>query len=125
MGCLTLSSAGNAYFSPQSSVDRELLDSIRVELRSQLEIQSLKFPHRDGSDAADSLGSLVRMYLVSLPKLEAILALNTPLVRQSFDARTSISELCPTHPVKYSSLCWIRSRTTCEYTEPRVAELLK
>jgi CheY-like chemotaxis protein len=54
----------------------------------------LQFPLGGGGDAAASLSSLVRMYMVALPRLEAILALNAPFAPQAFDARTSIAELC-------------------------------
>lgn len=94
MGCLTLSSAGDNGSSLLAGVDRELLDSIRVELRSQLELQSLRFPHGGGSEVPESVRSLVRIFLVVLPRLEAILALNTPFIPQSFEARASIVELC-------------------------------
>ena len=94
MGCLTLPSAEDQRSSSPVGVYRELLDGMQVELRSELEVLSLQFPHNGGSDASNSVRSLVRMFLVILPRLEAILALDTPCTPQVFDARASISELC-------------------------------
>ena len=93
-GCLTLPSAQAHRFSPPAAVDRELVDGMRVELRSQSELLPLQFPIGGEGDARDSARSLVRMYLVFLPRLEAILALHTPPARQVFDARDSLAELC-------------------------------
>jgi CheY-like chemotaxis protein len=95
-GCLTLSPAGDRRFSPQATADSRLLDGLRVEVRSQLDLLSLQLPCDDGSDAPGSLCPSARMCLAFLPRLEAILALNTPFSAQVFDARASIEELCRT-----------------------------
>jgi CheY-like chemotaxis protein len=94
MGCLTLSPAEDRHFSKRAAVDLGLLDGLRSEMRSQLDVLSLQFSRGGGGDAPGSLPPSVRMYLVFLPRLEAILALNTPSAPQVFDAKTSITELC-------------------------------
>jgi CheY-like chemotaxis protein len=95
-GCLTLPSTEERRFSPPTGIDSELLDGVRTGMQSQLEMLLLQFPMGDGGDSAVSLSSLVRMHMVVLPRLEAILALNTPLAPRAFDARSSIAELCRT-----------------------------
>ena len=95
-GCLTLSSAEERRSSPPAGVDSELMGGIRAEMHSQLETLLLQFPLGGGSDDTVSLSSLVRMYMLGLPRLEAILALNAPFTPRAFDARASIAELCRT-----------------------------
>jgi CheY-like chemotaxis protein len=82
--------------SPPAGIDLELLDGVRAGMRSQLELLLLQFPFGEGGEAAASLSPLVRMYMMALPGLEAILALNAPFTPQAFDARTSLAELCRT-----------------------------
>ena len=94
MGCLTPSPAEDRGFSPLAAADVRLLDGLRVEMRSQLESPPLQLLQGVGSGAPGSLSPSARMYLVFLPRLEAILALHTPFTPQIFDARASIAELC-------------------------------
>jgi CheY-like chemotaxis protein len=94
MGCLTLPSAEGLRVSLPAGIDWGLLDGIRVELQSQLENLSLHLPPGDGSGAPASPGASVRLYLNLLPRLEAILALNTPPTTQTFNALASMAELC-------------------------------
>jgi CheY-like chemotaxis protein len=95
-GCLTLPFAEERPSPPSTGIDSELLDGIRAQMQSQLEMLLLQFPFGEERDAAASLSSLVRMYMVGLPRLEAILALNAPFTPRAFDAWASIAELCRT-----------------------------
>lgn len=93
-GCLTLSCAEDRHLSLPAGIDWELLDGLRMDMQSQLDHLTLHVPPGDSSDAPVSLGSVLRMHLVFLPRLDALLALNTPLRAQTLDARAAIEELC-------------------------------
>lgn len=93
-GCLTLSCAEDRHLSLPAGIDWELLDGLRMDMQSQLDHLTLHVPPGDSSDAPISLGSVLRMHLVFLPRLDALLALNTPLRAQTLDARSAIEELC-------------------------------
>jgi CheY-like chemotaxis protein len=95
-GCLTLSSPEQRSSPPPTGIDSELLNGLRAQMQSQLEMLLLQLPLGEERDAAASLSSLVRMYMVALPRLEAILALNAPLTPRAFDACACIAELCRT-----------------------------
>lgn len=94
IGCLTLSSAEDRHLSLPAGIDWELLDGLRLDMQSQLDHLTLHVPPGDSSDAPVSLGSVLRMHLVFLPRLDALLALNTPFSPQALDARAAIAELC-------------------------------
>ena len=94
IGCLTLSCADDRHLSLPAGIDWELLDGLRSEMQAQLENLSLHVPPGDSSDAPVSLGSMLRTYMVFLPRLDALLALNTLFSPQSFDARASVAGLC-------------------------------
>ena len=96
MGCLTLLPAEDHHGDPPTGVNRELLDGLRGELRSQVELLALQFPCDGGADSPNGLSSLVRMYLGLLPRLEAILLLDTPSNSQAFDAGAAVAEICRT-----------------------------
>ena len=94
IGCLTLAGATQHPPPTRTAIDRELMEGMRAELMSQLDLLPLQFPVGGEGDARAGARSLARLYLGYLPRLEAILALNTPPAVQVLDAKASIAELC-------------------------------
>jgi len=90
----TVSPSDARFFAMPVVADWSLLDQTRAEMQSEIEEISLQFPPSILGEVPSSLRSAIRIYTEFLPRLEAMLAFNTQLSRQEFDARSTLAGLC-------------------------------
>lgn len=96
MGCFTRSTAEDQRTILRADFGRELLESLRIELLAQMELQTRQSSSGGAGDAPGGLGSTAQICLTTLPGLEALSQLDLPLNVQAFDVRTTVSDLCRT-----------------------------
>ncbi|MDR3717692.1 MAG: response regulator [Bryobacteraceae bacterium] len=101
-GCVVMPSAvsspapslGERFYATPTGADWDFLDEARAGIQALADSLALQSPPFGAEEARPSLLAALRLYSVFLPRLDALLALNTPPTRHEFDARDAVASLC-------------------------------